>query len=71
MEKGKSESYDIIQQSHSWVYMGKNMVRMSARVLTAALSPTAKTWKRPKRPLTDEWIKKDVVHIYNGILLSC
>ena len=24
----------------------------------AALFTTAKTWKQPKRPLTDEWIKK-------------
>ena len=30
----------------------------------------AKTWKQPKCPLTDEWIKKNLVHIYNGILLS-
>ena len=26
-------------------------------------------WKQPKCPLIDEWIK-DVVHIYDGILLS-
>ena len=31
---------------------------------------TATTWKQPKCPSTDEWIKKNVVHIYNGILLS-
>ena len=39
----------------------------------AALFTIAKTWKQPKCPLTDEWIKKMwyVVHIYNnGILLS-
>ena len=37
----------------------------------AALFTVAKTWKQPKRPSTEEWIKKeDVVHIYNGILLS-
>ena len=30
----------------------------------------AKTGKQTKRPLTDEWIKKNVVHIYNGILFS-
>ena len=29
----------------------------------------AKTWKQPKCPLIDEWIK-GVVHIHNGILLS-
>ena len=35
----------------------------------AALYATAKTWKKPKCPSTDEWIKK-VWCIYNGILLS-
>ena len=29
----------------------------------AELSPTAKAWKEPKCPLTDEWIKK-MWHIY-------
>ena len=27
-------------------------------MLTAALFTTARTWKQPKHPLTDEWIKK-------------
>ena len=35
----------------------------------AVLFTKAKTWKQLKCPLTDEW-KEDVVHIYNGILLS-
>ena len=29
----------------------------------------AKTWRQPKCPLTEKWIKKDV-YIHNGILLS-
>ena len=37
-------------------------------MLIAALFTVAKTWKQPKCPSTEEWIKKDVVHIYNGIL---
>ena len=28
------------------------------RMFTAALFTTAKTWKQPKRPLTDDWIRK-------------
>ena len=32
-------------------------------MLTAALFTITKTWKQPKRLLTDEWIKKDVVYI--------
>ena len=35
----------------------------------AALFTIARTWKQPRCPSTDEWIKK-LVHIYNGILLS-
>ena len=38
-------------------------------MLTAALFVIAKTWKQPKCPLMDEWIKK-IWYIYNGILLS-
>ena len=34
----------------------------------AALFIIPKTWKQPRCPLTDEWIKV-VVHIYDGILL--
>ena len=30
----------------------------------------AKIWKQPKCPSVDEWIKKTVVNLYNGILLS-
>ena len=30
----------------------------------AALFTIAKTWKKPKRPSTDKWIKKDVVHTH-------
>ena len=35
-----------------------------------ALSTIAKLWKEPKCPSTDEWIKKDMVYIYNGMLLG-
>ena len=38
----------------------------------AALSTIAKSWKQPKWPLTDEWIKKRIYIIYthNGILYN-
>ena len=36
----------------------------------AAMSTIAKLWKEPQCPLKDEQIKKDVVYVYNGILLS-
>ena len=39
-------------------------------MLIAILFKIAKSQKEPKCPLAEEWIKKDVVHVYNGILLS-
>ena len=36
----------------------------------AALFTIARTWKQPRCPSTDEWIRKVVVHIHDGILLS-
>ena len=38
-------------------------------LFTAALFTIARTWKQPRCPLTDEWIKK-LWDIHNGILLS-
>ena len=35
-----------------------------------ALITIVRTWKQPRCPLVDEWDKKAVVHIHNGILLS-
>ena len=40
-----------------------------ALMFTAALSTIAKTWKQPKCPMTEEWIKK-MWYIYSGVLLS-
>ena len=37
-------------------------------MFTAALFTIAKTWKQPKCPSTDEWIKRCGIYIYNGIL---
>ena len=34
-----------------------------------ALFIIARTWKQPRCPPADEWIRKLVVHIHNGILL--
>ena len=39
-------------------------------VFTVALFAIAKTRKQPRCPSTDEWIKKTVVYIHNGIQLS-
>ena len=55
----------MIQQSHSPTpghisrqnYNSKRYMHPSP-MFTAALFTIAKTWKPPKRPLTEEWIKK-------------
>ena len=39
-------------------------------IFIAALFALAKTWKKPKFPSTEEWIKQICVHIYKGQLLS-
>ena len=39
-------------------------------ILIAALFTTTEIRKQPKCSLTSEWIKKDMVPIVNGILLS-
>ena len=47
------------------IYLEKNMIRKDTRtpVFIAALLTTAKTWKQPKCPLTEDWIKK-IWYIY-------
>jgi len=36
----------------------------------AALLILARSWKESPCPFTEEWIKKNVGHLHNGILLS-
>ena len=36
----------------------------------SALFIIARTWKQPRCPSADEWIRKLWVHIHNGVLLS-
>ena len=42
------------------IYLEKTRIQKDTRtpVFTAALFIIVKTWKQPKHPLTDEWIKK-------------
>ena len=47
-----------------------NSKRHMHPMFIAALFTIARTWKQPKCPSTEEWIKEDVIHIYNGISLS-
>ena len=52
------------------IYLEKTWFeRIHAPQFTVGLFTVAKTWKPPKCPLTDEWIKMWYI-LYNGILLS-
>ena len=51
----------MIQQSYSWAYTWTKLQCKKIRappMFIAALFTIAKTWKQPKCPSTDEWIKK-------------
>ena len=47
-------------QSHSWAFPEKSMIRKDTctPVFIVALFTIVKTWKQPKYPLIEEWIKK-------------
>ena len=45
--------------------------RTCTPMFIAALFTKAMIWKQPNCPSIDEWIKKALVHLHSGILLSC
>src|SRR5512145_1901991 len=47
-------------QSHSWASIQTKLYlkETHARMFIGALSTIARTWKQPKCPLTDDWIRK-------------
>jgi len=57
------------------IYLEKTTIHLDicTPMFTAAPFAIAKTWKQPKCPLAEEWIKSIwciYMYIYNGILLS-
>ena len=49
----------MTQQSHSQAYiLRKQKLKTCIPLFTAALFTIARTWKQPRCPSTDEWIKK-------------
>ena len=52
----------MIQQSYLWVFIqnsNKNLEQITCTLMfLAKVFKIAQTWKKPKCPLTDEWIKK-------------
>ena len=73
-EKGTAEITDEIWFSRVLMYFtpGETIIQNDTCIstFTEVLFIIPRTWKQPKCPSTDEWIKKDVVHIYNALLLS-
>ena len=50
----------MTQQSHSWAYTQRKTIiskDICMPMFIAALFTIAKTWKQPKCPSTEEWIK--------------
>ena len=73
----KNRNYHMIQQPHFWAYIWKSILICKdtcTLMFTAALFIIAETWKQPSCPLTDKWIKDDVVytytHTHHGISFS-
>lgn len=51
----------MIQQSQSWAYVkDKTIIQkdMNPYVYSSTYLQLTKTWKQPKCPFTEEWIKK-------------
>ena len=50
----------MIQQSHSRAHIqtNSNLKRQTRPNVHSSPVYNSKTWKQPKSPLTDEWIKK-------------
>ena len=59
LKKWKKNSH-MAQQSHCWAYTLKTRIERDTctPVFIAALFTIARTWKEPRCPSTDEWIKK-------------
>ena len=50
----------MTQQSHYWAYTLRNPLfkELCTTMFIAALVTIARSWKQPKCPSTDEWVKK-------------
>ena len=52
----------MTQQSHCWAYIHTKETKierdMCTPMLIVALFTTARTWKQPRCPLADDWIRR-------------
>ncbi|XP_073743000.1 uncharacterized protein [Callorhinus ursinus] len=72
-----ARTHVTLRESRSFVRNCQNVctvfhfqLAMNEFLFSTCSPATAKLWKEPKCPSTDEWIKEDVVYIHNGILCS-
>ena len=58
--KNLQQSYHITQQSHCWAYTPRKpeLKDKCTPMFIAALFAIARTWKQPRCPSADEWIRK-------------
>ena len=66
--QGKVAARDgtVVQQSHSWVYTHRKPEFQKIHAVQCSLQhclPIARTWKQPKCPSTEEWIKIWYIYI--------
>ena len=72
-QKTERQNYHMIQQFHSWLHIWEKTKTLiwkdTCTPIFIALVTIAKIWKQPT--YHQQWIgKADVVHIFNGMLLS-
>ena len=62
----------MTQKSHYWTHILREpeLKMICTPTFIVTLFTIARTWKQPRCPSADEWIKEVVVHIQNRILLS-
>ena len=58
------------QQYHFWKDAPLYHKDICSAEFIAAVFVIARSWKQPKCPSTEEWIKKKMVQLYNGALYS-